>query len=762
MNKNQTSQPPEDLEKELRDFHASPEPRPEFISRLERDLHSKLEAQEKTKMFGNPSKRKWALGFALAAALIGLLIASPTIVTAMKRLLGYIPGVGLVDTASPFRVLAEPVSLTRDGITVTVEQALLSSDKTALVYTTENIPFDELSHAEGNPGCMGGAEVRLPDGRILQQMSGSGTGWGTGMEMRFTYAPIPADVNEAVFFLPCIQDALPGALPEDWELPLRFIPAPPEMTLVPVIEVMPEETSAAVESPLILEKVIETETGYILIGRFDSTPLEADANVLGISEWPAITDANGQQVEFTTPNDLDITTSEMGVFPWAYQLNSKQFAFPLTITLAAVDAETASSEARFEFDTGANPQSGQEWTLNQELQFDAFSVTLNSIRFNGDGYAFKFTSESQVNPNISVEINGFTPAGGGGGGDNMGSIESSIVYEGNPPVGKLSFIFHSTPIVKIRGPWRLEWQPENATLLPPPVPTESPTACLTLDSWQAALANPQPIPADLTGTLSMYGRIIDDGQEPSPDNYGVYVVNLDGSGKQIVGQGVGPSLSPDGARLVYAWGDGLYLADLASGESHLIPNTLSSDYGPRWSPDGKQIAFMRIDDFNLYVINPDGTDLKKVIDGIDYELLVGWSPDGTSLFYGKDTQDGILLNRLDIASGSTHELFAVASKGLEVSLSPDGTRLAFLSQAGSATSLGIYTAALDGSDRRLVAQLGHWLALRPVWSPDGNWLVMGVLNTDESNAETQITAVNLQSCQIVPLSLGGDVSSWVQ
>jgi hypothetical protein len=763
MNKNKTPYLPDDLEKELRDYYASPELQPEFVSRLERGLHSKFNEQEKTKMFAKSSKLKWALGFAIAAVLIGLLVTSPTVVTAMKRLLGYIPGVGLVDTTSPFRVLADPVSQTRDGVTITVKEAVLSSDKTTVVYTMENIPFEALSRQENVPGCGGNAEVRLPDGSLLQQMAGSGTGWGTGMEMRFSYTPIPADVNEATLFIPCIQNTLTGTLPENWELPLHFIPAPPEMTMMPVIEVTPSQNADTVsENPMVLEKVIETDTGYILIGKFDSAVLNTEASVVGISEGTKIADANGQQVQFITPEDLDTPTTEMGVFPWAYQLEEKQFAWPLTITQESVDSEALSAETSFDFDTGLNPKAGQEWILDKQLQLGEYLVTLTSIIFNGDGYTFKFHSSDEVNINMSVEIAGSFATGGGGGGDGDGNFESSMVYDGAPPVGNLSLVFHSTPIIQIHGPWQLEWQPEDASSMTLPVPTEAPQACLTTDSWQAALSNPEPIPASLTGKVGVYGRIVEDGQKPSPDNYGTYVVNLDGSKKQVIGEGVWSSLSPDGTQIAYAVsGDGLHIVDLASGENNRIPNTQNDDNVPRWSPDGKQIAFMRTEDFNLYVTNLDGTDVKQVNDGIDYEELIGWSADGASLFYGINTQDGVLLNQLDIASGAVRELFLIKSSGLEVTLSPDGTRFAFMDQSGNESSYGVYTAALDGSDRRLVAQMGHWLVMRPVWSPDGNWLLMGILNTDNSSSESVAVAVNLQTCQIVPLPLTGDVSSWV-
>ena len=45
-------------------------------------------------------------------------------------------------------------------------------------------------------------------------------------------APAPAGENEAALFVPCVRESLPDMLPEDWELPFRFVPAPPGMTFI--------------------------------------------------------------------------------------------------------------------------------------------------------------------------------------------------------------------------------------------------------------------------------------------------------------------------------------------------------------------------------------------------------------------------------------------------------------------------------------------------------------------------------------------------
>jgi hypothetical protein len=51
-----------------------------------------------------------------------------------------------------------------------------------------------------------------------------------------------------------------------------------------------------------------------------------------------------------------------------------------------------------------------------------------------------------------------------------------MMYEGDPPVGNLSLVFRSSPIIHIPGPWKLEWKPEDASSMSLPTPTEAPQA----------------------------------------------------------------------------------------------------------------------------------------------------------------------------------------------------------------------------------------------------------------------------------------------
>jgi Tol biopolymer transport system component len=770
MNENQTPLP-DDLEKELNEYYSSPEPRPEFVARLERGLHSKLKEQEHQKMFGRSAKLKWGFGLAFAALVVGLLVTSPTVVTAMKKLFGYIPGVGVVETSSPLRVLAEPVSQTRDGITVTVDEAVASADKTVIVFTIENIPIDKLSHQEDQPGCGMSIEIRLPDGRLLQLAGGQGEGWGTGYKNTFTYAAIPTDVNEATLLIPCVQGALPGVLPENWELYLRFVPAPDNFTALPVIEYTPSpQPNEVKKNPITISQVIDTGDAYILLGDF-SPPWSSGANSMPPMNELTVLDGNGQPVMWEYPQDVNITPPTNGEL-LALKI-AKGFTPPLGIQYSSRASYPAKDPLEFEFDAGENPQPGDVWQLNKEFNVDGHALTLTNIEaIIGpscnpiSGYGFTFISSDTAVSNVSVTgIDGYALApadsgncigGGGGGGGGLGRTWEMSLGFTEMPKGKLK-VKLAVDLYGEPQEWKLEWQPQDPSTNSA-APMDVPDACLTADSWQAATSSPALIPADLTGKLIAYGRILEDGQDPSPDNFGVFAINLDGSNKQVIGPGVWPSLSPDGTQAVYAWDDGLYIANLASGEKHLIPNTNANDYGARWSPDGKQIAFIRIDDFNLYTIQPDGSALRRVINGIEYEQLVDWTPDGKGLFYAADTQAGMSLKKLDIASGATSDLFAVEFKGAFFDISPDGKKIAFPERMGMSTV--IYTSNLDGSDRRLIAQMGNWTTADPIWSPDGNWLIIRVLPYGiDANF---LALVNMQDCRVIPLSWNAEqLSTWI-
>src|SRR5512144_3124437 len=103
--------PSPEFEKEVRETLSAPGADPAFVRDLRATLLERSTMKQQTRSFP-----RLAWGFALAILLIGLLVAFPQVVEALKRLLGYVPGIGYVEQGSSLRMLAEPAALEKDGL----------------------------------------------------------------------------------------------------------------------------------------------------------------------------------------------------------------------------------------------------------------------------------------------------------------------------------------------------------------------------------------------------------------------------------------------------------------------------------------------------------------------------------------------------------------------------------------------------------------------------------------------------------------------
>src|SRR5579871_697765 len=97
-------------------------------------------------------------------------------------------------------------------------------------------------------------------------------------------------------------------------------------------------------------------------------------------------------------------------------------------------------------------------------------------------------------------------------------------------------------------------------------------------------------------------------------------------------------VSPDGKTIVFELLGDLYTLPIEGGQAKLISGGMAFDSQPRFSPDGKWIAFLsdREGSDNIWIMKPDGSDPKQVSKdpGSDF-VSPSWAPDGKYIFVSK-------------------------------------------------------------------------------------------------------------------------------
>lgn len=358
---------------------------------------------------------------AILIAMLGLLLMTGA-VYALGRSLGYIPGAGLVDNSSGIRMLAEPIAVTRDGVTLTISSVIAYEDRVELDYTVKGVapendgwqsedaaahPTDFCGGVDvgSAPSKNGDARLKLPDGTVLERDATSKFPQNAFVMKPVYAANVPAGVTQMTFLLDCIPQARRGAVPENWSVPfeLKTVPAgtvvgAPVIEVEPTVEQPVKETatpstlqSSAVPAPVVtmsLSKIVPLETRTIFYFSLDVE--DKDPSLISI--MPAsvyVIDSQGQKIQL------------IGNFPWQpfehrmgsefeYTSQTRPADGPLTLVVENAIAYYApmyvepplatSDEMSFTFNAGANPQYGQTWDLNKVIEIAGYSIKIVSAR----------------------------------------------------------------------------------------------------------------------------------------------------------------------------------------------------------------------------------------------------------------------------------------------------------------------------------------------------------------------------------------------
>ena len=215
-----------------------------------------------------------------------------------------------------------------------------------------------------------------------------------------------------------------------------------------------------------------------------------------------------------------------------------------------------------------------------------------------------------------------------------------------------------------------------------------------------------------------------------------------------------PAMSPDGSQVAYTlsqvdperWESSsrVMLLDLGTGETVELTSG-SKDSGPRFSPDGITIGFLRADDRDrkqLWTLVPGGEGPAQVTEAVGGVVDFAWSPDSSKIIFCADVRP----------DDSVEE-----EAGQELPRVREVHRIRYrydtLGWRGD-SHFHLFIADLEAGNQWQLTD-GDWDDAAPVWSPDGNRIAFISGRRDDRDQRAQTEAY-------VVAADGGEPDLWSQ
>jgi TolB protein len=219
-----------------------------------------------------------------------------------------------------------------------------------------------------------------------------------------------------------------------------------------------------------------------------------------------------------------------------------------------------------------------------------------------------------------------------------------------------------------------------------------------------------------------------------------------------------PAPSPDGTKIAFIRNYDLYIMDTNGSNVTRITETIWDETSPTWSPDSLQIMFDsdQYGNYELFVYDLLDASFTRITDNSFDDYAPAWSPDGITIAFGSDRDGYSEIHAATLADiGNPVRLTENDNVDYGADWSPDGERLTFYSLRDDNPEPQIYIVNVESGE--LIQLTDTEYANRaPDWSPDGDLIAYESYRPDG----LRINIIDLNTDRVRPLLENGYSPTW--
>lgn len=403
-----------DSEKE---WFEAPRARAEFQAKLKKEIGSQLMLNKSignhnrigklkslfTRSMGTGSTR---LGLArtLVPVLVGIMLIFG-VGYVVASYLGYIPGFGMVDPSTTFKILSTSEQQIQEGIQLKLVSVVADPNNTSVVYSIKGVPSDLFArNVVMDPSahkCGDNVWLELPDGLRLDLLESGSLGYNSDNAYQKTafFSPLPDEVNKATFHMDCLEGTYANWAPENWAIPFSVVTSN-DIATFPVLKAK-SNPADEIKNGFTVTNLIPVKDGFIVIGSYTPPNDEILTQLIQLNEITFL-DVSGKHLSYKTSGDFSLSESSSKV-PFAYIVEAGSDSFPLTLQADKI-SYYCHGQTPLRLDLSILPTANQSIVVDNSIDMRGCPLLLTTISNDGQNILLKVVSAENYIDQLNVNL----------------------------------------------------------------------------------------------------------------------------------------------------------------------------------------------------------------------------------------------------------------------------------------------------------------------------------------------------------------------